>query len=293
MSSRDILIGKQRIIAHRGLEPTHPNFFSESSLEAFSNQLNRGFGGIEFDPNPTRDGIIVMHDATLKRPTQGKYEQPVAEMTTQEITKIPLANGTIPTFEQVMDLIKNSAGTISALHLKARFQTPENLEKIMQALDKYKNIFNKFIVFDVKADTVKTLKAKFPTIRLAPSVAHPYDIARFGASIGNTLLSLEETLDLRKEGLVDGIWGDEWDTTGENGTSKLLYTREFFDKVHEAGLFAALVTPELHGTSPGLYGGESHPDAKDIPTLMKRIKEIKDGGADYFCTDYPEEVAKI
>ena len=213
MSSRDILIGKQRIIAHRGLEPTHPNFFSESSLEAFSNQLNRGFGGIEFDPNPTRDGIIVMHDATLKRPTQGKYEQPVAEMTTQEITKIPLANGTIPTFEQVMDLIKNSAGTISALHLKARFQTPENLEKIMQALDKYKNIFNKFIVFDVKADTVKTLKAKFPTIRLAPSVAHPYDIARFGASIGNTLLSLEETLDLRKEGLVDGIWGDEWDTT--------------------------------------------------------------------------------
>lgn len=286
-------IGKQKIITHRGLEPTHPNFFSESSLEAFQDQLNRGFGGIEFDPNPTKDGIIVMHDANLTRPTGGKYQQPVVEMTTDEITQIPLANGTIPTFDQAMNLIKNSAGTVSALHLKARFQTPETLERIMEALDGYKDIFGKFIVFDVKADTAKTLKTRFSNLRLAPSVAHPYDIKRYGASIGNTLLSLEEVLELRQQELVDGIWGDEWDLIGENGASKELYTAAFFEKVHAAGLFAALVTPELHGTSPGLYGGESHPDSKNRETLFGRIKEIKATGADYFCTDYPEEVAKL
>ncbi|MBI2268234.1 MAG: hypothetical protein HYU80_02160 [Candidatus Blackburnbacteria bacterium] len=285
-------IGKARVITHRGLEPSKPNFFSESSFEAFENHLKRGFS-IEFDPNPTKDGIIVMHDATLKRPTGGRDERPVAEVTTAETTQIPLANGRIPTFDEVMDLIRNSDSTISALHLKARFQTPETLERIMEALSKHSDIFSKFIIFDVKPDTARTLKKQFPTIRLAPSVTHPYDIARYNDSVGGTLISVEEALALRSKGLIDGVWGDEWDTQGENGTTKQLYTPEFFEKLHNAGLFVALVTPELHGTSPGLYGGESHRDAKDLPTLMARIKQIKQAGADYLCTDYPEEVSRL
>ena len=286
-------IGKGRIITHRGLEPAMPNAPSESSYEAFRGQLARGFGGIEFDPNPTRDGIIVMHDANLKRPTEGRDERSVADLMIEEVLRIPLVNGRIPTFDEVMDLIRNSVSTVSALHLKARFQTPETLERIMAALRKYTDMFDKFIVFDVNPETVRTLKARFPAIRLAPSVAHPHDIARYNEVVGGTLWSVEEALALRAEGLIDGVWGDEWDKTGENGTSKLLYTPDFFKKMHDAGLFVALVTPELHGTSPGLYGGESHPDAKDVPTLMARIREIKAAGADYFCTDYPEQVALL
>lgn len=280
------------IVTHRGLEPSNPNFYSESSFEAFQDHLNRGFN-IEFDPNPTKDGIIVMHDATLKRPTGGKDERPVAELTTEEILQIPLANGRIPTFNEVMDLIRKSDSTANALHLKARFQTSETLEKIMEALAKYSDIFGELLVFDVKPGTAKILKRKFPSLRLAPSVAHPYDIFRYNDSVGNTLITIEQALALKSEWLIDGVWGDEWDKTGENGTTKLLYTPEFFEKLHNAGLFVALVTPELHGTSPGLYGGESHADAKDLSTLMARIKQIKNAGADYFCTDYPEEVSRL
>lgn len=282
-----------QVITHRGLEPSNPNFYSESSFEAFQNQLARGFGGIEFDPNPTKDGVIVMHDATLERPTGGKDKRPVAELTTKEITQTPLAKGRIPTFDEVMDLIKNNNSTVSALHLKARLQTPETLKRIMEALSKHSDIFNKFIVFDIKPETASVLKRRFPTLRLAPSVAHPHDIARYNNSVGNTLISVEKALALRSESLIDGVWGDEWDLTGEKGTTKQLYTPDFFEKLHKAGLFVALVTPELHATSPGLYGGESHPDAKDTTTLMKRIKDIKAAGADYFCTDYPEEVASL
>ena len=135
------------IITHRGLEPSRKNFLSESSFEAFQDHLNRGFN-IEFDPNPTKDGIIVMHDATLKRPTEGRDERSVAEVTTEDVIKIPLDNGRVPTFDEVMDLIRNSGSTISALHLKARLQTPETLERIMKALEKHTDIFDKFIVFD-------------------------------------------------------------------------------------------------------------------------------------------------
>lgn len=281
-----------QIITHRGLEPSKSNFYSESSFEAFQDHLKRGFN-IEFDPNPTKDGIIVMHDATLKRPTNGRDARPVIELTTAEITQIPLANGRIPTFDEVMDLIRNNASTMSALHLKARFQTSETLERIIDALSRHTDIFPKLFVFDVKPETTKVLKKEFPTLRLAPSIAHPYDITRYNDSVGGTLMSVEKALSLRSEGLIDGVWGDEWDTQGESGTTKYLYTSEFFEKLHSAGCFVAIVTPELHGTSPGLYGGESHPDAKDLNTLMARIKQIKEAGANYFCTDYPEEIANL
>ena len=36
------------IITHRGLDPSYQNYYLESSIEAFDNQLNRGFG-LEFD----------------------------------------------------------------------------------------------------------------------------------------------------------------------------------------------------------------------------------------------------
>jgi len=280
------------IITHRGLEPSNPNFYSESSYEAFQNHLEREFN-IEFDPNPTKDGIIIMHDANLKRPTQGRDERNVADLTTEEILQIPLANGRIPTFDEVMELIRKSNSTVSALHLKARLQTPEMLGRISEALAKYSDIFHKFLIFDVKPEIAKTLKAKFPALRLAPSVAHPYDIARYNEAVGGTLWSAEQVLELRSRGMIDGVWGDEWDTAGEKGTTKQLYTPEFFEKMHNAGLFVALVTPELHGTSPGLYGGESHADAKDTATLFERIKQIKAAGADYLCTDHPEEISKL
>ena len=280
------------IITHRGLEPGKPDYYPESSYEAFQDHLKRGFN-IEFDPNPTKDGIIVMHDATLKRPTEGRDERNVADLTTEEVLQIPLANGRISTFDEVMELIRNSDSTISALHLKARFQTDETLERIMDALGKYSDIFGKFIVFDITQQTARKLKERYPTLRLAPSVAHPYDIKRYNEIVGGTLWSVEQVLEAKSQGLIDGVWGDEWDTADENGGTKQFYTPDFFERMHNAGLFVALVTPELHGTSPGLYGGESHADAKDVDTLMARIKEIKKAGADYFCTDYPEEVSKL
>lgn len=286
-------IGKARVVTHRGLEPDKTGYFSESSYEAFADQLSRGFGGIEFDPNPTKDGIIVMHDANLKRLTLGRDERNVGDLTTEELLKIPLTKGRIPTFGEVMDLIRKSGSTVNALHMKARFQTPEALVRIMEALAKHEDIFPKLLVFDVKPETTKVLKGRFLTLRLVPSVAHPYDIKRYNEAVGNTLITIEQALELKAQGLIDGVWGDEWDTVGEDGTSKHFYTPENFAKFHDAGLFVALVTPELHGTSPGLYGGESHADSKDLATLFERIKQIKSVGADYFCTDYPEEVAKL
>lgn len=286
-------IEKKRIITHRGLEPYRYNHFSESSIEAFENQLSRGFGGIEFDPNLTNDGIVVMHDANLSRLTNGKDTRNVSDILTNEITQIHLDNGRIPTFQHVMGLIRQSNTTINAMHLKAAFQSPEALERIMNELRQNEDIFFKLLVFDVKPDTARVLKKKFPSLRLAPSIADSYDINRYNEFVGGTLMKIEEAIALKKEGAIDGVWGDEWDTQGPDNTKKQFYTKENFDRLKAEGLFIALVTPELHATSPGLYGNESHADAKDMEMLFKKIKQIKEAGPDFFCTDFPEDVAKL
>ncbi len=287
------MINKSQIITHRGLEPTKTDFFSESSYEAFQDQLSREFGGIEFDPSQTKDGIIVSHDANLSRITHGIDTRNIADLTTNEVANISLQNGRIPTLDEIMTLIHNSKSTNNALHLKARFQNPNTLERIINALKKHKDILDRLIVFDVKEETARILKETYPQLRLAPSVAHPFDISRYTGSVGGTLMTIDDAIRLKQQGLIDGVWGDEWDTIGENGVMKQFYTPENFEQLHAAGLFIAVVTPELHGTSPGLYGGESHADAKDTKTLFARIQQIREAGADYFCTNYPEEVAQL
>ena len=259
------------ILTHRGLEPSKPDFYPESSCEAFEDQLNRGFG-IEFDPNFTEKRIVVWHDATFER-----------------------ANGRIPTLDEVLNLIRTSSSKLNALHFKGKYQNPDNINLLIDCLKNYQDILSKILVFDVKPETAKILLKEFPNIQLAPSVGHSYDIERFNSSISNTLIETTEALELVKNGSYGKnpwVWLDEWDLEDKNGVKKL-YTKEIFNKFRVVGTKIALVTPELHGTSPGLYGGESHPDSKDLPTLFRRIKEILELKPDAICTDYPEEASKL
>src|SRR3989344_3743226 len=259
------------IITHRGLEPSNPDFYPESSYEAFEDQLKRGFG-IEFDPNFTEKGILVWHDATFER-----------------------AKGKIPTLDEVLDLIRKSSSKVNALHFKGKYQNFKNIQSLIKILKQNNDILSKILVFDVKPETAKILLKEFPDLQLAPSVAHSYDIERFNNSISNTLIETSKALGMVKNGSYGKnpwVWLDEWDLEDRKGTKKL-YTKEIFEKFRKVGAKIALVTPELHGTSPGLYGGESHPDSKNLPKLFKRIKEILELNPDAICTDYPEEIKSL
>lgn len=260
------------ILTHRGLESSKPNFYPESSFEAFRDQLSRGFG-IEFDPNFTDKDIFVWHDPTFER-----------------------AKSNIPTLDEVLNLIKKSSSKLNALHFKGKYQTTDNIKCLVKLLKKYSDILRRILIFDVKPETARSLLNEFPSLQLAPSVAHAFDVKRYDNSIANTLIETDEAVKLIKDGIFGKrpwVWLDEWDLDDKNGGKKKLYNKEVFDKFRKVGAKIALVTPELHGTSPGLYGGESHPDSKDLPTLFSRIKEIINLKPDAICTDYPEEVSKL
>jgi len=279
------------ILTHRGLEPTKNNFFSESSYEAFGDHLKRGFG-IEFDVNFTKDGkIVIVHDSTLERITNGQDKRPLSEVSSSEINKIKLQRGRLCFFDELANLIQKGSSIVNALHLKGKFQDKKHLDILITALKKNKAILKKILVFDVKPQTARYLLKFLPNLKLAPSVAHPYDIKRYNAAVLQTLISVNRALKLRK--IYSWVWLDEWDLTDKNNGKKTLYNQGTFEKLKATGYKIALVTPELHGTSPGLLGGETHSAAKDPKILFKRIREIILLKPSAICTDYPEEVKNL
>lgn len=277
------------ILTHRGLEPEKKEAYPESSYEAFEEQLKRGYG-IEFDANFSKDDVVVCHDMTLERVTGGADKRRIAEISTTELRGIRFGNpaGRIPTLKEVMALIKESPARLHAFHLRGQFQNEAHLKRLTIILSKYQEVLSRLLIFDVKPEAAKYLKERLE-INLAPSVAHPYDRERYNDRVHGTLLTVEEAI--RNKELYEWVWLDEWDLSDSKGT-KQLYTAKTFARFREVGFRIGLVTPELHGTSPGLLGGESHPDAAHN-RLFERISRIISLHPDALCTDYPEEAARL
>jgi glycerophosphoryl diester phosphodiesterase len=292
---------KLQIITHRGLQPSRENHPFEQSLEALRYQSDQGWG-LEFDPNFTKDssvgkGIIIMHDTSLNRVTGGKDMRLVGNVPFVELTKLKLPGGfSVPSLDKVLELIESQSKVISAMHLKGIFQDEtDNIDLILTHLKKHPDVVDRMMIFDVKPESARYLLEKNPALILAPSVAHEYDIERFNGLMKGTLITVEEALELgpQGEGLYKWIWGDEWDLIDSSGEPKQLYTRNFFDTMHDAGYLVAVVSPELHSTSPALNQGESHPDGVSKSTVLNRAREIISNGVDALCTDYPEELQTL
>lgn len=282
-----------QIITHRGLEPSRQNFYSESTMEAFANHLQRGFS-IEFDVRFLRDGnIVIVHDATLARITKGQDTRKFEELTLEDVRKVQLSRGRIGTFDELMNLIRKSSSAMNSLHFKGILQTSENISKLLEYLKKHEDLLGRILIFDITEDTARKMLDTIPSLSLYPSVSHAYDIERYNSVVAGTLMTIEDAVKGAKECLYRGVWLDEWDLTGPEGTTKTLNNMETFTALREAGLKIALVTPELHTTSPGLLGGEVHQDAVNKKRLFERIVEIIALKPDAICTDYPEEVLQL
>lgn len=103
------------VVAHRGIWGKAP----ENSLQAFRNCLEQGVYLIEMDFQKTKDGhLVILHDSSVDRMTNGTGE--VSAFTLEEIRSLslkegnggenaPLTHEKIPTFSEVLSLLKGKA----------------------------------------------------------------------------------------------------------------------------------------------------------------------------------------
>jgi len=94
-------MNKMLKIAHRGAKAYEP----ENTLQAFQKALDLNADGIELDVHLSADGhIIVMHDETIDKMTNGKGE--ITQYTLAELKSFLIAGQyEIPTLNEVFDLV--------------------------------------------------------------------------------------------------------------------------------------------------------------------------------------------
>ncbi|WP_163400776.1 glycerophosphodiester phosphodiesterase [Flavobacterium fluviatile] len=114
-------------IAHRGAKAYEP----ENTLQAFQKALDLNSDGIELDVHLSADGhIIVMHDETIDKMTNGKGE--INTYTLAELKSFLIADELqIPTLNEVFDLVDKKC--FINIELKSR----DALQCVSALIEKY------------------------------------------------------------------------------------------------------------------------------------------------------------
>ena len=114
-------------IGHRGANGYAP----ENTLVSFQKALDMNVDGIELDVHLSVDGyLIVMHDETIDRTTNGKGF--INQLTLKEITSFRI-NDTIeiPTLEEVFDLVDKKC------FINIELKNHDTAEKVVALIEKY------------------------------------------------------------------------------------------------------------------------------------------------------------
>lgn len=160
------------IVGHRGMLRSYP----ENTLPAFAACVERGIG-IEFDVRTAKDGtLIVLHDSTLGRTSNGPNDSP-SDFTAAELQQFDAGGWfddmfrdvRIPTVGETLSLIaKQKTGTtLLAVNLKAI--TPDGEHQLVAALQRYELLGESFC-FDQSQACSRRLKQSEPKIRIGGNV---------------------------------------------------------------------------------------------------------------------------
>ncbi len=125
-----------KITGHRGAR----NLWPENGLTGFRNVLALGVDAIEFDVHLTDAGeLIVIHDATLDRTTEGTGPVRTLSPETRKTTKLKGSDDTIPTLADVLAVLAPSG---KDLHIEIKIDEngkpyPGIVEKVVEEATRF------------------------------------------------------------------------------------------------------------------------------------------------------------
>ena len=165
------------LIGHRGLLRHAP----ENTLPAFAACLQRHMG-FELDIRTSRDGrLIILHDASLGRTTDGPNQSP-RKLTLAELKRLDagswfdpkFAAARIPTLEETLALVKRQkrGPTILALNIK---DVDRQGEKKLVAMVREYGLLEESFAFDQSRECSRRLKTLEPKFRIGQNTG-PQDL---------------------------------------------------------------------------------------------------------------------
>lgn len=156
-----------KVIAHRGASAQAP----ENTMCSFELALQQGADGLELDVQLTRDGeLIVIHDETLNRTTNGKGY--VFQHTYDELSGLDagswfskeFCHARIPRLEEVLDLLKGTDKLLN-IELKTGIVPYVGIEStLVELLKRY--LYTNIVVSSFNHYSLRTLKTIAPDIRI-------------------------------------------------------------------------------------------------------------------------------
>jgi glycerophosphoryl diester phosphodiesterase len=293
------------ILTHRGLDPDYPDFPAESSYQAFLDHCQRGFG-LEFDVCFLKDQAIgIFHDSTLSRLSNDLDTRELSQISKLEFQTLRLNKCRFILLKDLLKIIECSKSDLHALHFKAKYQNKTNVQNLCRELNTYPKQLQKILIFDLTPETARHIRELYPEAQLGCSVSREFEVIKYNSAVYGSLLSPAHFEQHSK--LYDWAWLDEWELSCSDGQSQTnyyqdlnlfenqseLYNQNVFNWLRSLNKKIAVVSPELHATSPGLLGGEKHQDASPRSRLENRIKKILKLKPDAICSDFPDLVSNL
>lgn len=186
-----------KIMAHRGAR----NLWAENSALGFRETTRLGFDGIEFDLHLTDAGeLVVIHDATLERTTDGRG--PVRALTpeTRRTLRLKGPDGAliaegVPSFDEILDILEpGQARLYVELKADADGRTdPAMVAKAAEALRR-RGLQARAMLHSFDIEVVRDIRDIAPDFGRMISVNH--DWAERQGGIGAFLARVEDLVDI-------------------------------------------------------------------------------------------------
>jgi glycerophosphoryl diester phosphodiesterase len=163
---------------HRGAAGHEP----ENTLRSIRKALALGAHGIEVDVHLADDHLMVIHDETLERTTNGKGL--VAKKNLMELRSLDAGHGErIPTLEEVFDTVNRRA------MINVELKGPHTAASVVALIDQYTGRrgwrYDEFLLSSFDHDQIREAKGLRPEIRIAPLINKvPPGLAQFAEQMG-------------------------------------------------------------------------------------------------------------
>ena len=219
------------VCAHRGEHRTAP----ENTIPAFIAAVKMGVQQIEFDVHSTKDGtMIVMHDATVDRTTNGKGK--ILDLTFDEIRALDAGSkfdrkfsGTkVPTPREALEAIPPSI--ICNVHINGGPETAADAARLIRDMGRLKQCF--LAISEKQQDVWMAARKAVPGIMICKGAPAEKELTEAAVSLADSSeipnLSAKQLAAQRVEYIQFFSWKPE--------PPAMDFLRNSVNKLHEMGI---------------------------------------------------------